>query len=578
MRLKLFFLVSAILVLIAGCSNELKLFETINTELITTSEYVKSVSVDQTCDLAKTNFSILTNLDVALSSFDTSNVDMDSRDLIGYAELSKGTFQQAINNINAAKANIVSKNPANKDSLICTLDEAIKYLNDGMAAYDTMGTSAVQGAENVKNNIMSYSTSISVYNNCFCNGVCGADCGEPQPILPPTEPTEPTDDPTGPTLNTGYYQCLYTNGDDDGEPCDPAQCLSPNSCDLSTNECVCDPKLCISPNHCDTTTNICVDASGVPITPTPIIPVTPTTVPTNPTDPECTDSDECSADNPCDAGQCDLETCECPRDQQCEDGDDPDDPQEYPQCPENFEELYNGNTIEKLDEGDLLDTRDINFCDSLGDFPTDFDVSATASLTVQNSALRQGTCWFKVKADDGTSSTKPVFYAKYDQLKKYVEDKTPAPANLRVIAKDTSSVTLSWDSVDGSEYYILYKKKISETSFIKVAQIMGVVQYKDSDVVLGSEYNYYVTAYSSDHTTHESDKSNQVTVKIEDDTPGDECTITSIDIVPDCSNDVCVRGDKISIEYTSEGDCPDELSIEISASAEEGDILYVFQP
>ena len=76
-----------------------------------------------------------------------------------------------------------------------------------------------------------------------------------------------------------------------------------------------------------------------------------------------------------------------------------------------------------------------------------------------------------------------------------------APANLKVTAEKATSISLSWDSVEGATGYKVYRNNIAVATLTET-------NYKDANLDSGTEYTYTVTALNGDT---ESEKSSAVT-------------------------------------------------------------------
>jgi hypothetical protein len=222
-------------------------------------------------------------------------------------------------------------------------------------------------------------------------------------------------------------------------------------------------------------------------------------------------------------------------------------------CPQDFEQNYNGKTFKPTE---VLDTRDKGFCDSFGDYPNDFDVGSGTLLKVTDSALKDGSCWLYVQAQDSSGGYKPEFYVKYDAVKKYFtssQTQTPTPKNLHVKEKDSTSITLEWDpmTVQEADLFMVFRNNVN---------IINVTTntYKDTGLVENTQYSYYVKAYSNKYDIKESLPSNTIT-----ETLGGACEITSIVVTPQCTT--CRLGDTLKVVYQTKGNCPSELFLEIVA-------------
>lgn len=101
--------------------------------------------------------------------------------------------------------------------------------------------------------------------------------------------------------------------------------------------------------------------------------------------------------------------------------DTPKEPIEYDQCPDpdTFEDTYQG-VIFTLEDGTVLDTRDRLFEDSLGDYPTDFEMSYDVELMILDSADNEGTCWFFLRALEVYDGDEPEFYVKFSLIEDFI--------------------------------------------------------------------------------------------------------------------------------------------------------------
>jgi hypothetical protein len=76
----------------------------------------------------------------------------------------------------------------------------------------------------------------------------------------------------------------------------------------------------------------------------------------------------------------------------------------------------------KLKEGTVIEIKDRNFEDSFGRYPTDFNFGSGVNvynidLIILDSALRNGTCWFFIRADRIADGFRPEFYARFNDIK-----------------------------------------------------------------------------------------------------------------------------------------------------------------
>lgn len=93
------------------------------------------------------------------------------------------------------------------------------------------------------------------------------------------------------------------------------------------------------------------------------------------------------------------------------------------------------------------------------------------------------------------------------------------PTTLAILATSTSSITLGWDAhpnTDGDLYgFRVYRENTASPGYALIQTVVGAgaVQYIDTTVTSGEEYNYYITAI--DNNVNESAQSNIVTATAE---------------------------------------------------------------
>ncbi|OLS42178.1 hypothetical protein [Bacillus sp. MRMR6] len=105
-----------------------------------------------------------------------------------------------------------------------------------------------------------------------------------------------------------------------------------------------------------------------------------------------------------------------------------------------------------------------------------------------------------------------------------------------------SSVTLSWNSVDGATTYNVFRKSVGEIEAVKVGTTTAQ-EYVDRTVQLGYTYEYYVTQVNS--AGIESTKSEEISVNFFDETVGTPKAPSSVAILEASENSISFKWDSV---------------------------------
>jgi hypothetical protein len=100
-----------------------------------------------------------------------------------------------------------------------------------------------------------------------------------------------------------------------------------------------------------------------------------------------------------------------------------------------------------------------------------------------------------------------------------LEGKPPAPPkNLQGVAKDAAA-EIEWDSSPEADfaYYSIYRRDLAaESTYTRIRDSYSDTTFRDSDLVNGHTYSYYLTAWDDEDPALESDPSNVVALTPED--------------------------------------------------------------
>lgn len=105
--------------------------------------------------------------------------------------------------------------------------------------------------------------------------------------------------------------------------------------------------------------------------------------------------------------------------------------------------------------------------------------------------------YYKVQAHNssGTSAYSSVTYATTDS-----EISLDTPTNLDAIALSSSSIFLTWDAVDGSTSYYIYRATSSAGTYTKIATVYNEY-YTNTNLTANKTYYYKVQAHNSSDTS-----------------------------------------------------------------------------
>ncbi|MEM4397987.1 MAG: hypothetical protein QW757_05185 [Candidatus Woesearchaeota archaeon] len=169
----------------------------------------------------------------------------------------------------------------------------------------------------------------------------------------------------------------------------------------------------------------------------------------------------------------------------------------------------------KFKSNKVLDTRDRNFCDSFGDYPTDIGLSYETELLVFDTALRNNECWLLVESQQIVDGYKPDFYVRLNSVKEFLdnnqnnqetnqETQTPEIENLKAEYKE-GKIILTWDTNPEAQYYIIYKNGVKQLN-------LESTTYEDTEITSNTEYTYSVSTYNETYDIKES-KNKTITIK-----------------------------------------------------------------